>query len=144
MLGLSSFSQRGVGEMRQLSFKAINKIKEMDNSWVKTAEDLVANLDENKERQLRIIQSMAESSNSWEVVKLFIRYQAARNKIDKDWADKEVIPKLEALQNNAKSMVIPADNAKDVHMEIVSRVLGYAVRWHVWNNTIKGRKEISA
>ena len=130
--------------MRQLSFKAINEIKKKDNDWVRNAENLVVNLEENRERQLRIIQSMAESSNSWEVVKLFIRYQAARNQIGKEWAEKDAIPLLDKLQNDAKSMSISTDDLKDVHMEIVSRVLGYAVRWHVWNNMIYKRKEKAA
>lgn len=129
--------------MRQLSFAALNTIKEQDDDLVRKAEELVDSLKDNDERQLRIIQSMAESSSSWEVVKLFMRYQAARKQIDMAWTDNAIV-QLEALENNAKSMATPRDNAKDLHMELVSRVLGYAVRRHVWNNAISKRKEKGA
>jgi tRNA threonylcarbamoyladenosine modification (KEOPS) complex Cgi121 subunit len=129
--------------MRQLSFAALNKIKEQDDDLVRTAEELVDSLKENDESQLRIIQSMAESSSSWEVVKLFMRYQAARKQIDMTWTDKAIV-QLEALEDNARSMATSRDNSKDLHMELVSRVLGYAVRRHVWNNAITKRKEKSA
>ncbi len=128
--------------MRQLSFAALNAIKEQDDDLVRKAEDLVDSLTENEERQLRIIQSMTESSRSWNVVKLFMKYQAARKQIDMTWTD-EAIGKLEALENDARSIAMPKDNVKDLHMELISRVLGYAVRRHVWNNATSKRKEKS-
>lgn len=129
--------------MRQLSFTALNAIKEQDDDLVVKAEDLVESLKENEERQLRIIQNMAENSRSWNVVKLFMKYQAARKQIDMTWTNGAIL-KLEALENDAKSIATPKDNVKDLHMELISRVLGYAVRRHVWNNTITKRKEKSA
>jgi len=129
--------------MRQLSFAALNAIKEQDDDLVVKAEDLVDSLTENEERQLRIIQSMAENSRSWNVVKLFMKYQAARKQIDMTWTNGAIL-KLEALENDARSIATPKDNVKDLHMELISRVLGYAVRRHVWNNAITKRKEKSA
>jgi hypothetical protein len=129
--------------MRQLSFAALNAIKEQDDDLVAKAEDLVDSLTENEERQLRIIQSMAEKSSSWNVVKLFMKYQAARKQIDMTWTNGAIL-KLEALENDARSIATPKDNVKDLHMELISRILGYAVRRHVWNNAVTKRKEKSA
>jgi len=131
--------------MRQLSFAAINRIKDQDDDLVIEAKNLVDSITENKERQLRIIQNMAESSTSWEVVKLFMKYQAARKQIDDTWID-TAIDKLDNLKNEAESIAAETrkDTAKDIHMELISRVLGYAVRWHVSNNAITKRKEKNA
>jgi hypothetical protein len=132
--------------MRQLSFAALNAIKKRDDDLVVKAEDLVDSLKENEERQLRIIQSMAEKSSSWNVVKLFMKYQAARKQIDMIWTNGAIL-KLEALSDDAKSIksiATPKDDVKDLHMELISRVLGYAVRRHVCNNAITKRKEKSA
>jgi len=87
-----------------------------------------------KEGQLRNIQSMAEESDSWEAVKLFIRYQAARDQLRRDWAE-EAVKQLEALQDHARALAPGQDPGlqRRVHMELVARVLGYAVRWHVWD-----------
>lgn len=129
--------------MRQLSTATINKIKDREDDLVTEAKGLVEELNENKERQLRNIQGIAENTSSWEVVKLFMKYQAARNQIDMAWTNKAV-DKLEGLANDAKSIATSKDNIKDLHLELVSRVLGYAVRWHVWNNAVTKRKEKSA
>ena len=54
--------------MRQLSYAAINLLKDQDDDLVTEAEELVDKLTENQERQLRIILSMAENSRSWNAV----------------------------------------------------------------------------
>lgn len=127
--------------MRQLSYSALKMIKEQDDKWVKSAYDIVANI-RDKERQLRIIQNMAEGSKSWEAVKLFIKYQAARNQFKSDWAE-EAIRQLEELLNEAMTIAnkFSKDDPKDIHMELVSRVLGFAVRKHVWDNMIYKQQE---
>lgn len=117
--------------MRKLSVASRRALEERDDDWVQKARELTKDLKDEKERQLRNIQNIAEASESWKAVALFIRYQAARNQLDKAWAE-EAVAKLEALQNNACSLA-GKDDRKSLHMELVSRVLGYAVRWHVWD-----------
>ena len=130
--------------MRQLSYAAINLLKDQDDDLVTEAEELVDKLTENQERQLRIILSMAENSRSWNAVKLFMKYQAARKQIDMNQTE-VAVGKLEALENDAKSIATTTgDNIKDLHMELISKVLGYAIRRHVWNNAIAKLKEKSA
>lgn len=124
-----------------------HKLEKEDDTWAEEARQLAAALlkalakegrDNDRERQLRNLQSMAEQSNSWRVFELFIRYQAARKEIPKDWAE-QAIETLEKLQENARSLLhnIPAsadpELLKAVHLELVARTLGYAVRWHVWD-----------
>ncbi|HOO01948.1 MAG TPA: hypothetical protein PLE76_04500 [Rectinema sp.] len=130
--------------MRQLSYIAINQLKDQDDDLVIKAEELVDDLTENQERQLRIILSMAENSKSWNAVRLFMKYQAARKQIDMDWTE-VAIGKLEALENDAKSIAATTgDNIKDLHMELISKILGYAIRRHVWNNAKAKPKEKKA
>ncbi len=125
--------------MRKLDATVRQEIAARDDEWVKAARELVNGLQgRDKERQLRNIQSIAEGSDSWAALALFIRYQAARNELDKQWAE-EVIRRLENLQRDAQSLAASRRaDPKAVHMEIVSRVLGYAVRWHVWD--VKGKE----
>ncbi len=126
--------------MRPLSITTRRTIEKYDDNWVQKGRELTQNLKSDKERQLRNIQSIAETSESWKAVALFIRYQAARNQLDKDWAE-EAVAKLEALQNDARSLA-GKDEPKAVHMELVSRILGYAVRWHVWDTKNKEQKSV--
>jgi len=130
--------------MRQLSPVTIKKIKDMEDDLVDRAEELVEGY-KKEDRQLRIIQRMAESSQSWKAVALFIRYQAARKQIDESWA-KGAIEKLESLESKAKSLAEVSvsktspkgDSPEDIFMELASRVLGYAVRWNVWKTKGQG------
>lgn len=126
--------------MRHISAVARRSIESQDDQWVQMARELTNNLKgKEAERQLRLVQSMAEVSDSWKAVELFIRYQAARDQLDKEWA-KLAIPKLEGLKNSAQKIEKqPDDNPVSIHMEIVSRVMGFAVRWHVWDT--KGEKK---
>lgn len=130
--------------MRQLSLATIKKIKDMEDELVDSAEELVEGY-KRENRQLRMIQSMAESSRSWKAVALFIRYQAARKHIDETWA-KGAIEKLGSLESKAKSLAGKSaskaspkgDSPEEIFMELASRVLGYAVRWHVWKTRGQG------
>lgn len=92
---------------------------------------------ENKERQLRNIQEIAEQSTSWAEVELFIRYQAARKQIPKSWAQ-HAVETLGSLQEMARAIAQAISESrpeihKQIHLELVRRVLGYTVRWHVWH-----------
>lgn len=130
--------------MRQLSLVTIKKIRDMDDELVDKAKELVENF-KKEDRQLRLIKNMAESSQSWKAVSLFIKYQAARKQIDESWA-KDAIGNLEGLKTKAKSLAegsasktsTKGDSVDDIFMELASRVLGYAVRWHVWNTKGQG------
>ncbi|GBD08601.1 hypothetical protein HRbin22_00842 [Candidatus Thermoflexus japonica] len=123
-------------------------IRDREEDLVKMAEDLAQNLanifrqeeekplseKNHKERQLRNIQEVAEQSTSWAEVELFIRYQAARKEIYATWAD-TAIQKLKDLETIARSIVGTADESaiRKVHLELIRRVLGHTVRWHVWH-----------
>jgi len=126
--------------MKMLPVRVRQALNKRDDEWVKKARELAQTLGtDDKERQLRNIQSMAESSQSWQAVALFIRYQAARGQLDKVWAEKAVSA-LEGLQKDAQSLIGSAtsEQTRDLHMELVARTLGYAVRWHVWD--MKGKE----
>lgn len=138
--------------MKAIPVQAKMKIAAQDNIWVEEAQRIAQSLWESlepkerkdgKERQLRNIQSVAEASNSWAALALFIRYQAARGEIPKQWAE-DMITRLEKLREQAQGLAaqVRGADAGDVHMEIVSRVLGYAVRWHVWD--VKGKSKEGA
>ena len=130
--------------MRTITAPVRMQIAAQDNRWVEEAHAIAQSLwtalgrrGEGKERQLRNIQSVAEETPSWNALALFIRYQAARGEIPKEWAE-NTVSRLEGLQHQAKEIAsrVRGTDEKAVHMEIVSRVLGYAVRWHVWD--VKG------
>lgn len=98
------------------------------------AETLQQKAGQDKERQLRNIQAMAEQGSSWSLVELFIRYQTARGQLPASWEDL-AIEELAELRGLAQSLVGPADEGllEQVHLELVRRVLGYTVWWHVWD-----------
>lgn len=124
--------------MRTINATAKMEIAAQDDRWVEEAQRLVKGLKgQDKHGQLRNIQAIAEESNSWPAVALFIRYQGARDQVPKQWAE-DAVKRLEELQAHAKELAsrVPGADEKAIHMEIVSRVLGYAVRWHIWD--VKG------
>jgi len=125
--------------MRVLPPRIRREIEERDDDLVKLARSLTSDLKDDKRRQLRNIQDIAESSDSWKALELFIRYQAARGEIEKEWAE-SAIQHLKSLQSTAQGMAsqVAGVDARAVHLALVSRVLGYAVRWHTWDT--KGRE----
>lgn len=137
--------------MRKLNATIREKIAAQDDHWVREAESLAQSLWKSLEKnerkdgkvgQLRNVLDIAESSDSWEALKLFIRYQAARGQIGKrgrQWAE-STVDKLGKLRSQAEQLAskIKGADEKAIHMEIVSRVLGYTVRWHVWD--VKGKE----
>ncbi|MBO9362175.1 hypothetical protein [Thermoflexus sp.] len=126
----------------------LRAIKEKEGELVQMAEELARSLKEifrneeekplsdkeHKERQLRNIQEVAEQSTSWAEVELFIRYQAARKEIYVAWAN-EALQKLQGLRELARGIVGAAEEPtiRKVHLELIRRVLGHTVRWHVWH-----------
>jgi len=127
--------------MRTLHPRIRREIEKRDDELVQTARSLAEDLrkslkkkDEDKRRQLRNIQDIAESSDSWKALELFIRYQAARGEIDRAWAE-SAIQHLGDLQRTAKGLAtqVAGADAGAIHLALVSRVLGYAVRWHTWD-----------
>jgi hypothetical protein len=131
--------------MRRLSMAARKAVMDKDDRWVEQAEELVRGLQtrgaENKVGQLRNIQSLAESTNSWKAVQLFMRYQAARKQLDADWVE-AAIKRLDNLLVDAKTISqLTKDDETAVHMELLERVIGFAVRKHVWDTRLKGKEE---
>ena len=134
--------------MRKIDPVVRREIAVRDDQWVQKARELASSLwkrlkekerKDGKVRQLRNIQSIAEESESWAALALFIRYQAARGELPRQWAE-ETVESLEKLKDEARSLAASRKaDPRAVHMEIVSRVLGYTVRWHVWD--VKGKEE---
>jgi len=134
--------------MRKIDPIVRREITARDDQWVQKARELASSLwkslkekerKDGKVRQLRNVQSIAEESESWAALSLFIRYQAARGELPRQWAE-ETVKRLEELREVARSLAASRKaDPKAVHMGIVSRVLGYAVRWHVWDVEEKKR-----
>ncbi|MGQ9586530.1 MAG: hypothetical protein ACUVXG_14180 [Anaerolineae bacterium] len=122
--------------MRRLDSTTRRKIAALDDELVQEAQRLSQALggQENKRRQLRNVQDIAEESDSWAVLELFIRYQGARGELPKEWAE-DAVSRLGSLKKQAEEIAsqVQGADAKSIHMEIISRVLGYAVRWHTWD-----------
>jgi len=131
--------------MRTLPPRIVQNIEKREDDWVAIANDLAASLSQKrqeKERQLRNIQSIAEESDSWAALSLFIRYQAAREKLDIGWAE-EAVGRLERLGNEARQLAgnSNADVQRQIHMELIARVIGYTVRRHVWDNKMREARQ---
>ena len=120
--------------MRTLPPRIRHEIEKQDDELVQLARNLTSGLRDDKRRQLRNIQDIAEGSYSWKALELFIRYQAARGEIDKAWAE-SAIQHLADLQRTAEGLAsqVAGPDARAIHLALVSRVLGYAVRWHSWD-----------
>jgi len=135
--------------MRTLSPEIRQDIAAMEDELVEKAREVTNELwkvlnekqrKDGKVRQLRNILEVAESTDSWKALALFIQYQAARGELDIGWAEK-LIEVLEDLKGKAHSLTkkYSEKDEKNVHLELVTRVLGHAVRWHLWD--VKKREE---
>lgn len=115
------------------------RLRSKERELVQKARRLCESLTTNKERQLRNVLAIAESAASWPVVELFVRYQAAREELPAAWA-RPAIKELEGLEQLARNIAPGADASviEQLHMELVRRVLGYTVWWHVWD--MKGQR----
>ena len=128
--------------MRKLTPQTRKEIAKLEDQLVEKAQKIAQSLwDEmntaqrrdGKARQLRNILEVAEGTDSWKALELFIRYQAARREIPKSWAE-FAIRELDTLQQDAQSIAQrTGDEAKGIHLELVTRALGHAVRWHLWD-----------
>ncbi len=128
--------------MRRLKPQTRREIAKLEDQLVEKAQKIAQNLwDEldtgqrrdGKVRQLRNILEVAESTDSWKALELFIRYQAARKEIPGVWAE-SAIQELSALQTYAREIArTTGDSEKTIHLELITRVLGHAVRWHLWD-----------
>ena len=128
--------------MRKLNPKTRQAIAAKEDELVQKAREVAKALwgalnerqrKDGKVRQLRNILEVAESTDSWKALSLFIRYQAARGELDIGWAEK-VIETLEGLGSEARKLAQEnKDDPKAVHLEMVTRLLGHAVRWHLWD-----------
>lgn len=119
--------------MKALDVRLWQAILERDDDWVERGQRLVEGLTSDKERQLRNIQNSAEQAHSWRAVRLLIEYQAARKQLPEEWAQ-QAVSALDQLQADARALASRAGQpnaVSEVHLHLVARVLGYAVRWHV-------------
>jgi hypothetical protein len=124
--------------MKRLPIHVIQEIDRREDQWVQLAKDLAEDQKVwDKERQVRNILGIAEEGSSWPAVALFMRYQAARGQLQRDWVER-VIGQLEGLQGVARGLAMPGDEdlRRQVHLDLVSRVLGYTIRWLTWNQFI--------
>jgi hypothetical protein len=129
--------------MRILDAKIRAKIEQADDQWVTVAKKLAETMPKNhqgkyieKKSQLHNLQALAERGDSWLAFELFLKYQAARGELDSQWVQSTAAD-LANLRSEANRLVgasgkLP-EKEQAVHMELVSRVLGFTVRWHIAN-----------
>ena len=128
--------------MRRLKPQTRREIAKLEDQLVEKAQKIAQNLRDEldtgqrrdgKVRQLRNILEVAESTDSWKALELFIRYQAARREIPGAWGE-FAIQELSTLQTYAQEIArTTGDSEKTIHLELITRVLGHAVRWHLWD-----------
>lgn len=127
--------------MKRLPIHVVQEIDRREDQLVELARELAKNQNvRDKERQLRNILGVAEEGSSWPAVDLFMRYQAARHQLPRDWVE-SAIGQLEGLQSVARDLAGAGDDdlCRRVHLDLVSRVLGYTIRWLAWNQFISTR-----
>ena len=74
--------------------------------------------------QIRNILDMAQATDSFRALEIFIRYQAGRKTISHEFAE-DLIEELEKIQ-------------KESGIETVRLYLGYMYRYFVWKGSLKG------
>lgn len=126
--------------MKRLPIRVVQEIDRREDQWVQLASELAADRRVwMRAGQLRNILGVAERGNSWAAVALFMRYQAARPQaqISSEWVEK-AIGRLEELQTAARDLAPAGDEdlRRQIHLDLVSRVLGYTIRWLAWNQFI--------
>lgn len=132
--------------MKPLELQTRLKIEAKDDRWVEIATTLAYGLDKEMERQLRNVQSVAEQSDSFKAIDLFIRYQAARRqlKLKRETSLDDWIKALRDLEADARGIAGPdPEKARLAHLAIVNRVLGFAVRACVAINKNVGPREVT-
>ncbi|HXG41390.1 MAG TPA: hypothetical protein VNL95_01550 [Dehalococcoidia bacterium] len=124
----------------------MDKLEQHQRELVEKGRELAHNLGSDKERQLRNILAIAEGSRSWALVELFMRYQAGRRQLNANWTEK-AISELDGLKQLARSIAPDKqpEIVAELHLELVKRVLGYAIWWYVWQSAAqsKDRRERS-
>lgn len=129
--------------MRILDAKIRANIEQADDQWVTIAKGLAEAMPKDrrgkyieKKSQLRNLQALAERGDSWLAFELFLKYQAARGELDAQWVQSTAAA-LGNLRSEAIKLVGASGKLSEkeqaVHMELVSRVLGFIVRWHFAN-----------
>ncbi len=82
------------------------------------------------EGQLRNILEIAQDATSFLHVEVFLLYQAARKQIPREFVD-PLLKSLKNLESLAKAIAqATREDPKNIHLELVTRFLGYLVRWY--------------
>jgi len=100
-----------------------NSQKLVDKNWEKGSKEklYLSNLRRN---QIRNILDMAQATDSFKALQMFIRYQAGRETISHEFAE-DLVTGLEKIQ-------------KDSGIEAVRLYLGYLYRYFVWKQSLEG------
>ena len=85
-------------------------------------------LDKLARNQIRNILDMAQATDSFKALEIFIRYQEGRKMIPHDFAE-ELIGKLEKVQ-------------KESGIKKVRLYLGYMYRYFIWKDSLKRDKNV--
>jgi hypothetical protein len=111
--------------------RVMAKIRDLDSQLIRDSQALAKALRSSAERQIRNIMEAAEQASCWEAVELFIRYQAARGALNKEWAG-QLIEKLKGLEEPAGKLARDTGAPKTaVHLVLIARFLGHLIRWDV-------------
>jgi intergrase/recombinase len=113
--------------MRPEESKMIDEIVEksqnlVDRNWEKGPEKKL-HLCELKRNQIRNILDMAQATDSFKALELFIRYQAGRETISHEFSE-DLVKDLEKVH-------------KDKGIEAVRLYLGHLYRYFVWKDSLK-------
>lgn len=121
----------------QIELKVQQGIRQAEDTLVTQIQDALdkTQYGDLEESQFRNLVAVANSSDSAEVIKNFLRYQVGR---DKKWGrdknslaeriindiDKAIKTEAERIAKEAK-----AKDSKDIHLELIRRYLGYGARY---------------
>jgi len=118
-----------------MSPQILEAIRQRDGELIQRSGELIEQLRRSHERQIRNILEVAERATCWEAVEIFIRYQAARKQIDREWVG-PLIDALKKLEGEARKIAedlsVPPDQQdqiKAIHLVLIARFLGYLLRW---------------
>ena len=100
-----------------------NSQKLVDDNWEKGSKKKL-HLSNLRRNQIRNILDMAQATDSFKALQMFIRYQAGREMISHEFAE-DLVAGLEKTQ-------------KDSGIEAVRLYLGYLYRYFVWKQSIEG------
>jgi hypothetical protein len=125
--------------------KGIRQCEDDLVSWIQSALDQTKNYGNLEESQFRNVVRVAETTDSAEVVKNFLRYQLGR---DNKWGkgksslaeaiindiDKNISAASQKIATDAK--ITESAKVKEIHLELIRRYLGYGSRYLKYLNSL--------